>query len=160
MAPPPGRAAARMPPSAAGGRGWCAKCPHGGLRRRVVMSAVSAATRGRRRGRVAARSTTAARTGKGANARNRRRGDAARPLEDAGVVGAAIQERADPGGAANGLLLHEELWTDGATFSSAGAAPAQGARVSTAIERDELRLTIDEVLLGDAAVARWAVSVR
>ncbi len=83
-----------------------------------------------------------------------------RPAGDPTVAGATVGEAAAPGGAANGLLLREELLTEEAAFGRADAPGGAWPRVTSAVDRDEARLTITDIPLGDAGMARWEVTVR
>ena len=82
-----------------------------------------------------------------------------RPVGDP-TSATAIRESPDPGGAAGGLLLREELRAAGETFDGALAPDTPGPRVAPALAGQEARLTIDNIPLGDAGVARWEVRLR
>lgn len=80
-----------------------------------------------------------------------------RPAGDPAAGGVAVWEGPEPREPVTGLLVREELRAGGDVFEPDGGA---WPRVASSATADEARLTVDEIRLGDAAVARWEAHLR
>ena len=71
-----------------------------------------------------------------------------------------VRGASDLGRVAAGLWLHEELLAAEGPFTAAEAPFGAGPRVVATTEREETRLLIEGIMLGDVGVARWEVRLR